>query len=174
MYYFVPRPKKFSYGHIDYTKLDAESINELLDTKIILNEKNNLGMTAIMFAAAQANSVEIIQSMINKGADASIIDKNSNSAFMYACWFNPNIEIAQFLQNGIDNIDFVNTDGCSALMLACDDNSNPEIITFLINEGADINLKDNKGKTAYHYAKKNKKIRKSSVFQLLKHNKYSN
>lgn len=46
------------------------------------------------------------------------------------------------------------------LKAAADKNTTPRMIENLIKAGANVNAKDNKGKTALDYAKKNEKVKR--------------
>lgn len=55
-----------------------------------------------------------------------------------------------FLKNGA-NIDETNENGETALIKSIKKSNSPKIATFLINKGANVNIKDNTGKTVLDY-----------------------
>jgi len=65
------------------------------------------------------------------------------------------IKINQLLQSGMDINTQHSTSGTTALMIASSYYYYDDIVEFLIRKGADVNLKDNDGKTALHWASSN-------------------
>jgi ankyrin repeat protein len=53
------------------------------------------------------------------------------------------------------------------LMDAARRNPNPEVISVLLKAGADVNTKDNEGKTALDYAKENEELKGTQAIKEL-------
>lgn len=70
-----------------------------------------------------------------------------------------------FLVQSVSAHEFVATiikinDGDTPLFMAAYGNKNPEVIKALLEYGADVNIRDDSGKTALEYTYKNYRVRK--------------
>ncbi len=150
--------------------------------KIDINDVNEKGKTALMFAV-ENNSPEVVQILLNAGADASIKDKQGMTVLMaYAARDDADPAVMKELLKvadefnkkglwrkgknilGFKMIDVNAVDkeeGKTALMFAAEEKCNPEVVVELLKAGADINAMDNKGKTALSRLEANQFCQKS-------------
>ncbi len=134
--------------------------NYVLKNPSELNKQNKLGWSALMLASVNCyglSSVEIVQLLLELGADVNLTDKAGWTAFMLVCRQLHKIQydlIAQILLKAGSDINSKSIYGKTILMLLCSDKkfSNTDIIKFLLDNGSDPNLQDHGGKTALIYA----------------------
>jgi ankyrin repeat protein len=126
--------------------LKNDVVDVLLRENIDVNAKDNyIGETALIKAAA-AGGKEIAQSLLSKGADVNIKNKDGMTALMRA--IGDTVEI--LLDSGVD-INAVDNSGRTALMHAIIDSLDYKA-DLLISKGADINIKTKRGVTALKLA----------------------
>ncbi|AIF81039.1 hypothetical protein I862_02380 [endosymbiont of Acanthamoeba sp. UWC8] len=109
--------------------------------------------------AIQYNMAEIVNILINKGADINATDNRANTPLMFAAEGEDIKSVELLLSKGAD-INARNSDGNTALMLTVE----VDIAEFLIRKGADINIENNQHRTALNIAIENEKI---AIMELL-------
>lgn len=133
--------------------------NILLEKKHEINDRNQYGYTALMLAVSglachkKYSNLEIIQMLVDAGADIDLVDRHGSSALLYAVRFG-NAEILQIFLNAKHNINSRDQYGRTALMIACCfcDASAAQILTLLMESNPDYCLCDEHDKTALmHY-----------------------
>ena len=131
------------YGHIKAAQC-------LLNNPAIeINKQTVWGVTALMMAA-QNNNCDMIQLLIQYGADINTAKSAGKTALMIAT-ANGHIQAAQcLLRSTTIAINQQNYDGQTALMLAAESN-NCHLIQLLIKYGADVNKYDEYDMTALMY-----------------------
>lgn len=92
------------------------------------------------------NQDEVIAYLLSKGVDASIVDKDGNTAFINAAG-GKSIEAVKLLFPFVKDINAKNNDGETALLNAVK-SSTGEVVEFLIQNGADVNTTDKDGNNA--------------------------
>lgn len=112
----------------------------------------NADKYAIHYAASKADSAEIMQILIDAGADLEARDAHGATALISAA-FNQNADITASLITAGANVAAENDNGATALHFAALNNG-PAVLTQLMNAGADIYSTDSNGKTAFDYAKR--------------------
>jgi flagellar biosynthesis GTPase FlhF len=127
---------------------DRKLLKALLDIGMDVNAANEGGFTPLMFAAAYAYP-ETARFLIEQGADinaqAYVMDLN---ALHMAALKNPDPKMVEvFLDAGM-SLESPVQNGYTPLLLAASDNSNIEVVEVLIDRGANIEVYDNKGKSA--------------------------
>ena len=129
-------------------------ISFLIEKGIPANYRDENGNTAVLFAA-QNNNVNIIKTLVEKGADLKSVNDRGFTALMSALYEgNNNIEMIKYLiENGID-VNAKSSENITALMEAATSITDPAIIELLITAGAEISEEDVNGDNAYTIAKK--------------------
>jgi ankyrin repeat protein len=137
----------------EYGKLNNNKIQELIDKGADVNAKDKDGFTALMLAA-QEGKLEIFYKLYRLGAKVDAKDKNGVTALIVAS-AKGNEDIVEFLCNNEHNPDVnaATIDGYTALMFACE-LGHEEIVRELLKAGADPELENKDGNTAYSLAKK--------------------
>lgn len=118
-------------------------VDELkLDPKVTTAE----GQTLLQLVAKKQNQDEVINYLIDKGVDASLVDKDGNTAFLIAA-AGRSVAAVKRLFPFVKDINAKNNDGESALLNAVK-SSTGEVVEFLIQNGADVNVTDKDGNGA--------------------------
>lgn len=94
------------------------------------------------------NQDEVIAYLLSKGVDASIVDKEGNTAFINAAG-GKSIEAVKVLFPFVKDINAKNNDDETALLNAVK-SSTGEVVEFLIRNGADIHATDKDGNGAVY------------------------
>ena len=76
-------------------------------------------------------------------------------------------DVQAAINKGADIKDRDTEYGATPLACAAEQNPNPEVITTLLKAGANAKVKDNDGKTALDYAKKNDKLEGTDALKQL-------
>ncbi len=169
-------------------------IKDLIYSKANLDETDNEGWTALMYACRYQSDSNVVKTLIDEGCDVYKKNIYGLTALNIASSHAKNPRIIQVLLKNrtpseedvrlsfvtaikaettleILEVFFekgvaVNTPykGMSPLMYACQENSETIIISWLIEHGANINYKTNSGKTAFDFAMQNKKIQKDNIY----------
>ena len=138
--------------HIASQKGSNKVIKVLMNADFIINEKNNLGDTALMIASKNGHT-SVVEELINFQAEVDLKNIFGNTALMIALQ-NGHIEVVMALIKGGTNLDLENGSKDTALMIASK-NGHASVVEALIDGGADVNLKDNYEDTALMIASKN-------------------
>lgn len=107
--------------------------------------------------AIVSGAPQLVQTLLNAGADASVIDSLGADALGYAVSAG-NVEIVSMILSAGGNLNQQSIAGVTPLMLAVRQPTlvkrqpDYELIRFLLDAGADTTLKDKNGMTAYDYA----------------------
>ena len=147
------------YGRMDVIEL-------LLDRGANIEAQNNDGITALIEASAYSkkvsaysieaypyireasacNRIDVIELLLDRGANIEAQARNGMTAFIYASAMN-NAEIAQLLLDRGANIEAQALNGKTALMYAFK-YGHYKIAQLLLYRGANIEARDNHGRTA--------------------------
>ena len=129
-----------------------------------INKKNKKGYNSILYSSFIGN-IEILDKLINNGADIQSINNNGlNILHMASQGNHPNI-IIYIIEKFCFNINSLDINGNSALHWSVYKNS-IQVIDFLIYFGIDINKKNNEGYSSFQLSvlNKNVKIVKKLIF----------
>jgi len=129
-------------------------INYLISQGVEINEKDNEGYTALMHAVdAPNNSMDVIECLINNGADINVFSNQQLSPLLLAAK-NNDYEAARYLVGNGANINAKDNGGYNSLMYAIL-NHNIPLIKFLIDNGISINERNCRDFTALMIASEN-------------------
>ncbi len=99
------------------------------------------GMTLLHLAAATTATGDVVQALLDQGADVNAADTSGRTPVYIAAGFNPHLPPLEMLvQRGAD-IQIPNRHGITPLHAAAVKNSNAIVIRFLLQRGADPYLK---------------------------------
>ena len=125
----------------------SKDIIEILLKKIdvnVLTEED--GSVALMYACSEKKK-DIIQILLNLGADVNIQNANHDTSLMFACQqiqgkpFVENLEIVEMLLEGCADVNIRNKKNTTALFDSCGSkDTNIEIIEMLLEKDADVNI----------------------------------
>lgn len=146
--------KGINYTLDDFMK-SADSGNNLvvklfIDSGINVNEKDDNGRTALMYASQKTGHASTVQLLLDNGADVNEKDKDGVTALIAALFLQLTDTVQILIEKGAD-VNVKEKTGFTPLMLASSLGST-ETIKFLLAKGSDINAIDNDGRTALMYA----------------------
>ncbi|XP_046337772.2 ankyrin repeat domain-containing protein 17-like [Haliotis rufescens] len=135
----------------------ATRTRDLSRVKLILSQgradincKEWIGRTPVMFAAGKGN-IELVELLVRKGANVSLVDRFDNNILHSAC-LGGHVEVVKYvLSQDIVNINSRVWCGRTPVMLAAE-NGHRVVVELLVNVGADVTLVDKKGDNLLHFA----------------------
>jgi ankyrin repeat protein len=157
-------------------KIEKNIAQLLLKNKVDIDAQDSNGKTALMLAA-ERNNKELVNHLIEQGADPNIRSNSGMSALMYNAVTARDAEIMNLLINAGAHVDLQDQNGTTALMFAAANitsfprlsTADPVINTLVESGGADISIKDTEGRTAIeHLPSKIKNARITRRKQYLK------
>merc|ERR1712087_217922 len=110
------------------------------------------GKTALLLAAENGR-LAVIRTLLRNGADVSAKATGDGSDALMLCVNRNHIECVQFLVEQQSDINHQNKLGFTSLMIAAY-NGNRFVVEILLRCGAVLDLKNNRGETAYMIARK--------------------
>lgn len=134
-------------------KGDVDGVMVLLrDNPGLVNTRGESGETPLHWAA-QAGNMLLAELLLKKGADvtAEATLKFGGTPLLWGAERQPEM-VALLLAHGADVKDFNSRNGQAALHCCARCNNSAEMAELLIAKGADINARDNSGKTPLRYA----------------------
>ncbi|KAK2830574.1 hypothetical protein Q5P01_018505 [Channa striata] len=124
---------------------NLEIVSMLLETgQVDVNAQDNGGWTPIIWAAEHKH-VEVIQALLNRGADVTINDKELNVCLHWAAYAG-NVDIAELVLNAGCFLSSVNMHGDTPLHIAAREGY-LECVTLFLSRGADIDIMNREGDT---------------------------
>ena len=126
-------------GDSDITRPSASSVDF----------RDAIGGTPLMGAAFKGK-VQVVKSLIERGADPSLMDnKGWNSLHVAAN--GGDADIIDLIHTQVPNIESKTGDGCTPLMIAAF-NSKLHAVKWFLEKGATVTREDNSGANALHFA----------------------
>lgn len=130
-------------------KGDLRILKTLCANGADVNAKDNLGITALMWAAI-CGSPTVNQVLIEQGADVNAQNKEGVTALIYAAGFGED-EIVRILLANKANINASTNQEWTALMNAAKYN-HPNAVRILLENGCDVKVRNKNGQTALDIA----------------------
>ncbi|XP_046337771.2 ankyrin repeat domain-containing protein 17-like [Haliotis rufescens] len=117
---------------------------------VSINSRGWKNMTPAMTAAVKGHK-EVVELLVSKGADVSLLDKGNNNLLHLACR-GGNVEVVKFvLSQGTLSINSRGWEKMTPVITAAD-KGHKEVVELLVNEGADVTLVNKKGDNLLHSA----------------------
>lgn len=153
-----------------------EILNYILKNKLYqdINKRGKMGFTPLMFASGSGLFPEIIEELINNGADTKVLLENGRS-FLFLAATNKNITILKYIleKNLYKDIDETDNGGMTPLLLTALVGEAVDSIRLLLDYGADYKITTNRNSTLLHLAAWN--IKNPDILKFIIDNKlYSN
>ncbi len=153
-------------GHLELVKLlQAKGANldeamswaigheqkQVLDFILESNPGQNAINSGLHAAAGKKGAIDIVQTLLDRGADINFIDKNTDTSALIeaASTYSPNIELIRLLLSKGANVNLVTRYGNTALLGAAR-HHNVELVDLLLAHGADANVKNINNSTPMH------------------------
>jgi uncharacterized protein len=142
-----------------------EVFNHLLEAGADPNSSGtagNIQNQTVLYVAVIDNKQDVIQKLLDKGADPGIPDSGGAMPVSEQILFSrPNVELVKMLLDKTKDVNVQEKNGSTLLIYAAKSQKMPpdtqkEIIKMLLDKGADKKLKDKDGKTALDWAKERK------------------
>lgn len=130
-----------------------------------LNATNKIGDTPLTDAITFGHN-EIVELLLNAGADPTIQDSFMHNAMWIACSMNNAAAVSLLLQKG-EAVNQQYADKSTPLIVAAMFVADADLLEVLLEAGADCNARDNAGYTAMTHCVMNGKL--DEVATLLKH-----
>ena len=146
----------------------------LLENGADYKAKTKIGLSCLHFSA-QANKVSAIYYLTNKyNLNLFDTDNNGNTFYHWACHCSSEEVVEFYLNDKNFNINLQNKDGFTPFQLYLS-TSNTRSIKRLMYRGADVYIRNNKGKNCFDIVKNNKynnQIQKEKIIDILKRKYY--
>ncbi len=132
-------------GHLDIVK-------ELIAAEANVNAaRRDIGATPL-YVAAQNGHLDVVKELITAGANIDAARSDTGGTPLYVAAQNGHLDVVRELIKAKSNLNTQNNEGWSPLMHLLY-TKNKEIIQFAIDNGADLEAKDNRGRTVLSLAK---------------------
>ncbi|CAG9817822.1 unnamed protein product [Phaedon cochleariae] len=111
-----------------------------------------------LHVAAKFGRTEILRLLLDSGALVDVKTNNLHTPLHLACINNRTQIVKELLKCGDCKVDELDTEGNTSLFYACE-NNNMEIVKMLLLSGADCNIRNNAGKSAFQHCEENMQYR---------------
>ena len=140
-----------------------EIVNDFLEAGMSVNSRDDLG-TPMLNIACRSDNFEFVEMLLGLGADLNAVSEDRGyTAVMDAVW-RGNEKITKYLIEKGAELNTINKEGQSNLILAVGANRE-NIVRLLAENGADPDVKDMMGMSAYTYATLFKKTKLVEILQ---------
>jgi ankyrin repeat protein len=131
---------------------DIELIKNILKTNVDINKDiNKDGHTLLMLAAKYVSDIEIIELLIDKGANVFADSNIEANPIMMASMSN-NVKVVKLLDDKGSYLSSETIYGFTPILYAAKYNPKPDVIKYLINNNANINSTNEDGVSALMFA----------------------
>ena len=136
---------------------------------VTVNARDNVGCTALHFAARKNPNPEVIKALLDAEAEVNVQDKHGYwTPLHFAAAENPNSGVIKALLNAKEaKVNLQDKRDMTPLHWAAWKNPNPKVTEALLNAGVQAGAEDNAGKTPWDYAQYNEKLKGSEVYRRL-------
>ena len=136
----------------------------LLKRGVDVNARNDHGFTALAFASTNGHS-KIVQSLLDQNTDVHVRDNSGNTA-LHMSVARGQVEVAQLLLERSVDVNAQNDEGSTPSHRASEVSSErgPDVVRLLLAHGADVQVRNLSGKTAFEVAQV---AEKREILQLL-------
>ena len=134
-------------------KRHEDAINVVLKTGADSNIVYKNDWTCLMKAVVEHCSNEVLQAIIDHGADVNATNKHNDTALLWACYKGNEAAIRVLLKAGADT-NIATDDGWTCLMKAVAKQCSKEVLQAIIDHGADVNATDKLNMTLLGLASK--------------------
>lgn len=149
----------YEYRNDHYTPLLAatrygqlEAIQYLIEHGAHVNDKEDLGNTALHFAASSGN-IQTVAYLLKHGADVKAANNHGDTPLLEAIVGREyEHDIVELLLNNGADINACNDQQETCLLKALNCNFIPDLISYFIKQGADVHAVDHDGNTALQLA----------------------
>jgi ankyrin repeat protein len=144
----------------------SEIVKKLIEKKVNLNEQDNDGYTALVYAANNSSN-EILKLLLEAGANKALVDPQYKATPLLTAVSNGNLEGCKLLLEAGASVNTCNKYYLSPLEVAAS-NGFVDIAKLLVKYDADVKHEDINNRSAIDYAKE--KQYKDIIDLLAKHN----
>lgn len=146
----APLYRAAKQGHLDMVKLLLERNPELLNFKM----NDEVFDFTVLSYAAKADKKDIVEYLLQQGANASIPDGNRTLPLHWAA-YNGNLDMVKLLLDSKPKtLNSLGNQGSTALMLSAR-NSKMDVLKYLLDKNANVNIRDELGYLPLHWATQN-------------------
>jgi hypothetical protein len=129
-------------------------LTQLLDRGADINAADEQGRTALMFAIERdppdrdfaRRQMDVIKLLLGRKANPAVKDADGNTVIHYAAR-QRNVDVLKLMLTLGGPADARNKDGATALFIAAANGNEPQNVAVLIAAGADVNARDNYGRS---------------------------
>lgn len=139
----------------------------LIEAGAEVDKTNQLGGTALIYAAKNGQYPVNISMLIQNGADVNHRLDDDTTPLMFAAESNDNPAIIEALIGLGAKVNAQNLTGRTALMYAIIKRNTPEVIQTLLENGANPTIEDRYGVDGFEYARMYKELRETKVWEMI-------
>ncbi len=142
----------------DWENMTINRLSDYLDNSNYDQDGLDEMRVAFKQAVQYVKDPDVIQFLLDNGADLRARERDGTTLLMFALWRNTSPNVIQLLiDNGAD-VNARNDDGITPLIRASGTLNNQKVIQVLIDNGADLHAVDEEGDTALDSAYNTKNI----------------
>ena len=132
---------------------DLQTVKESTDQGILVDDTDELGRTALMFAAFNGHT-DVIELLLANGADVNAQNDEGRTPLMFAASGPFPEAVSLLLEEGSDVNQSDSVEEWTPLMYAAAE-GNDEVVALLLEYGANADAMDTDGETASDFAQNN-------------------